>query len=139
MTFTPNMIGAKTTIDLTPTQQWQGTIVPRGASALSIEDLGGGQITAHVYIRYDYGPFQAAGDSDPEFAFLADRLLVKVIPHGAALDYTDQGSPMGEITIDAELFDVYIYIERDVMCISHPAEQAGQGRKYSLVPTAYPW
>ncbi|WP_019204591.1 hypothetical protein [Tsukamurella sp. 1534] len=133
MTFTPNMIAAPIAVPFTPEDEWTGKVVPQGFLPTSVEDLSGGDIVLHGRIRYDYGPFQEAGNTGPAFAFLADRALVKALPQTAELAYTDRGAPLGTIEVGTETLDVYVYVERDVMCISTPGADENESRSYHRV------
>lgn len=124
MTFTPNMISASVAVKFTPGPQWVGMIVPVGTTPVSVEDLGGGTVLVHCRIRYDYGPFEDAGNDGASFAFLADRLLVKILPEGGELAYTDRGGALGSMRVGDAPQDVYVYTERGVMCISSPGGDA---------------
>jgi hypothetical protein len=133
MAFTPNMLTGPAAFLFTPEDEWVGKVVPQGVLPTSIEDLGGGDILVHSQIRYDYGPFQEAGATGPQFAFLADRVLVKAIAQTADLAYTDRGGPLGTMQVGTEVLDVYVYIERDVMCVSTPGADENESRSYHRV------
>lgn len=138
MTFTPNMVEGPTVLQFDLTEDWKAQIIPRGALPTHVES-DNGQTLVWCRIRYDLGPhIPLSGSTEPPYSFLADRVLAKKVPSGSGIEYLDAGWPIGTITEGTDEFDVYVHVERDVMCVSVPPADPSDGRTLHSIPTTTP-
>lgn len=93
--FTPNKPTANGEFTFTPTDEWFAYIAAPGTNPVKMRDLGNGKVAVTLSMRYDYGPYQAIGVTDPTYRTHIDKVLIRALPESEDLDYLDEGMNLG--------------------------------------------